>query len=61
MKRSDPSLFKGRHFDKQVIILCVRCYLGDKLNSRDLVVRMNRFGDTGQLRRFPAGSEKGGG
>jgi transposase-like protein len=30
-------LFKGRHFDQQVIILCVRWYLSYKLSSRDLV------------------------
>jgi transposase-like protein len=28
---------KGRHFDQQVIILCVRWYLSYKLSSRDLV------------------------
>ena len=37
MKPSDTELFKGRHFDQQVIILCVRWYPGYKLSSRDLV------------------------
>ena len=30
-------LFKGRHFDRDVIILCVRWYLRYKLSFRDLV------------------------
>jgi DDE domain len=31
-----PSLFKGRHFDSSVIILCVRWYITYKLSYRDL-------------------------
>src|SRR5919202_3783584 len=34
---SAPELFKGRHFDRDIIILCVRWYLTFKLSSRDLV------------------------
>ena len=30
-------LFKGRHFDRQIIVLCVRWYLRYKLSFRDLV------------------------
>src|SRR5665647_2119801 len=30
-------LFKGRQFDQEVIVLCVRWYLSFKLSSRDLV------------------------
>jgi transposase-like protein len=30
-------LFIGRHFDREVIVLCVRWYLRDKLSLRDLV------------------------
>lgn len=30
-------LFKGRHPERGIIILCVRCYLSDKLGSRDPV------------------------
>ena len=30
-------LFKGRHFDRDVVILCVRWYLRFKLSLRDLV------------------------
>jgi transposase-like protein len=44
MKPADTDLFKGRHFDRQVIILCVRWYLGYKLSSRDLVEMMGERG-----------------
>jgi hypothetical protein len=30
-------LFKGRHFDREIIVLCVRWYLRCKLSFRDLV------------------------
>ena len=33
-------LFKGRHFDREIIVLCVRWYLRYKLSSRDLVQLM---------------------
>jgi transposase-like protein len=33
-------LFEGRHFDRDVIILCVRWYLRVKLSLRDLVEMM---------------------
>src|SRR5277367_4686606 len=33
-------LFKGRQFNREVIVLCVRWYLGFKLSSRDLVQMM---------------------
>src|SRR3954471_14335382 len=32
-----PDFFKGRHFDREIIVLCVRWYLSFKLCSRDLV------------------------
>jgi transposase-like protein len=32
---SELDLFKGRHFDGEVIVLCVRWYLSFKLSSRD--------------------------
>jgi hypothetical protein len=35
-------LFEGRHFDREVIILCVRWYLRFKLSLRDLVEMMAR-------------------
>ncbi|HEX5735174.1 MAG TPA: IS6 family transposase [Blastocatellia bacterium] len=39
MKNTPPessSLFKGRHFDPSIIILCVRWYISYKLSYRDL-------------------------
>lgn len=39
-----PNLFKGRHFDREVIVLCVRWYLSFKLSSRDLVEMMAERG-----------------
>src|SRR6201995_1467132 len=41
---SAPDLFKGRHFDHEIIILCVRWYLTFKLSSRDLVQMMAERG-----------------
>jgi transposase-like protein len=37
-------LFKGRHFDREIIVLCVRWYLWFKLSSRDLVEMMAERG-----------------
>ena len=37
-------LFTGRHFDRDVIILCVRWYLRFKLSLRDLVEMMAERG-----------------
>jgi transposase-like protein len=37
-------LFKGRHFDQEVIVLCVRWYLRFKLSYRDLVEMMAERG-----------------
>jgi asparagine synthetase B (glutamine-hydrolysing) len=33
-------LFKGRHFDRQIVILCVSWYTSFKLSLRDLVIMM---------------------
>src|SRR5918997_58830 len=44
MQRLPPSLFRGRHFDRSVIILCVRWYLTYKLSYRDLVEMMAERG-----------------
>ena len=44
MTTADKDLFKGRHFDQQVIVLCVRWYLSYKLSSRDLVEIMAERG-----------------
>ena len=38
------ALFAGRHFDRDVIILCVRWYLRYKLSLRDLVEMMAERG-----------------
>ena len=42
MQRFVPieDLFKGRHFDEQIIILCVAWYTSSKLSLRDLVIMM---------------------
>ena len=37
-------LFEGRHFDREVIVLCVRWYLRFKLSYRDLVEMMAERG-----------------
>ena len=39
-------LFKGRHFDREIIVLCVRWYLRYKLSFRDLVEMMAERGLT---------------
>jgi transposase-like protein len=38
------NLFAGRHFDREVILLCVRWYLRYKLSLRDLVEMMAERG-----------------
>ena len=53
-------LFTGRHFDHDVIILCVRWYLRFKLSLRDLVEMMAERGlcnlaqDEKLARRLPS-------
>jgi transposase-like protein len=37
-------LFEGRHFDREIIVLCVRWYLRFKLSFRDLVEMMDERG-----------------
>jgi transposase-like protein len=39
-------LFEGRHFDREIIVLCVRWYLRFKLSFRDLVEMMAERGLT---------------
>src|SRR5215469_11338552 len=48
MKEPTPAqdLFKGRHFDQEIIILCVRWYITFKLSFRDLVQMMAERGIT---------------
>jgi hypothetical protein len=43
-RESGRYLSKGRHFDREVIALCVRWYLSFKLSSRDLVEMMSERG-----------------
>lgn len=43
-RNSMDELFIGRHFDREVIILCVRWYLRFKLSLRDLVEMMSERG-----------------
>lgn len=35
--KNPAELFAGRHFDREVIVLCVRWYLRYKLSLRDIV------------------------
>jgi transposase-like protein len=42
--RNIDKLFEGRHFDREVIVLCVRWYLRYKLSFRDLVEIMAERG-----------------
>jgi len=37
MPQLSPSLFRGRHFDRVIILLYVRCYITYELSYRDLV------------------------
>jgi len=36
MRKTRPALFKGRHFEAEIIVLCVRWYLRYVLSYRDL-------------------------
>src|ERR1700724_539769 len=49
-------LFKGRHFDREIIILCVSWYLRYKLSFRDLVEMMAERGLSLRTPRSCAGS-----
>jgi transposase-like protein len=44
MHHLSPTLFHGRHFDRTVILLCVRWYITYKLSYRDLVEMMAERG-----------------
>jgi transposase-like protein len=44
MLRDIDWLFNGRHFDREVIVLCVRWHLRYKLSLRDLVEMMAERG-----------------
>jgi hypothetical protein len=49
-------LFKGRHFDAEIIVLCVRWYLGYNLSYRDLAEMMAERGSRSRRAPFCAGS-----
>src|SRR3954463_14183208 len=53
--KSVQELFEGRHFDREVIILCVLWYLRLKLSLRDLVEMMAERGLSWRIRRSCAG------
>ncbi|HXI42008.1 MAG TPA: IS6 family transposase, partial [Bryobacteraceae bacterium] len=36
MRKTRPKLFRGRHFQDDIIVLCVRWYLRYSLSYRDL-------------------------
>ena len=40
MKNKRPALFRGRHFQDEIIVLCLRWYLRYSLSYRDLEVMM---------------------
>ena len=46
MPRLEPveELFKRRHFDQEIIVLCVRWYLSYKLSYRDLTNMLSERG-----------------
>jgi len=41
MQRNRPALFRARHFEDQIIVLCVRWYLRYSLSYRDLEEMMS--------------------
>ena len=44
MRKNRPALFRGRHFEDEIIILCVRWYLRYSLSYRDLEEMMAERG-----------------
>src|SRR6185437_14285039 len=52
---SVDELFKGRHFDREIIVLCVRWYLRYKLSFRDLVEMMTERDSPWRARRSCVG------
>ena len=43
-RKGQEGVFDGRHFDREIIVLCVRWYLRYKLSLRDLVKMMAERG-----------------
>ena len=44
MKKKRPALFRGRHFQDEIIVLCLRWYLRYSLSYRDLEEMMRERG-----------------
>ena len=44
MKNKGPALFRGRHFQDEIIVLCLRWYLRYSLSYRDLEEMMAERG-----------------
>jgi transposase-like protein len=44
MRKNRSALFRGRHFEDEIIILCVRWYLRYSLSYRDLEEMMAERG-----------------
>jgi len=53
---SAQDLFKGRHFDQEIIILCLRWYITFKLSFRDLVQMMAERGTIGSYDDLAVGA-----
>jgi hypothetical protein len=56
MKRSRPAIFRGRHFEPEIITTCVRSYLRFSLSLRNVEEMMaERWPDGRPIRPFGAG------
>ena len=56
MRKSRPALFRVRHFQEEIVVLCVRWYLRYPLSYRDLEEMMAERGLTLIIQPLPAGS-----
>ena len=56
MTRKRPALFRGRHFEDVIILLCVRWYLRYSLTYRDLEEIMAERGHPLTMSRSGVGS-----
>ena len=56
VRRCRHPMFKGRHFDQEIIILCVRWYVTYKLSYRDLAAMMLERGTRWHRARSSGGS-----
>jgi transposase-like protein len=51
VKNKRPALFRGRHFQDEIIVLCLRWYLRHSLSYRDLEEMMAERGLNSGVRR----------